>query len=138
MTEQLCNLLACRQVDLGDTYSVLNVTLYNRCVQSLPSCPPSTTAKPLTQPFPAPPPRADCCSERLTYFEVRVGLTDSAVDPTANALCAWYTTPAQSMYQLTCTTPLVGRYVSVRLPPGTARGNDVLSIGEAQVYGSLA
>ena len=78
--------------------------------------------------------------ERLTFFEIRVGNTPAATDPTANALCAWYTAPGQSVLEVTCTTTLVGRYVSVRLPPGYARTTydgeyGVLTLCEALVYG---
>ena len=80
--------------------------------------------------------RGDCCTERLTYFEIRVGNTSAASDPTANALCVSYDTPVQSVYTLTCTTPVTGRYMVVRLRPeyNAQRGN-FLTLCEVNVFG---
>ena len=64
-------------------------------------------------------PRLDNLPERLQYFDVRVGNTDAAKDPSANALCASYDTPYQAVYNLTCNTPLMGRFVSVKLRLGS-------------------
>ena len=86
--------------------------------------------------------RQDAASDRLTYFEVRVGPTDPSTNSTVNPLCAWYTTPAQGVYSLTCTTPMGGRYVTIRLPLGYTRHvgdpGTFLTICEVQVYGTLA
>ena len=78
----------------------------------------------------------------MTYFSVRVGSTSADVDPTANPLCTFYTAPAQLQYNLTCDTPLSGRYVVVHLSPSCAlptlaftRNADV-TICEAQVFGA--
>ena len=94
----------------------------------------------ITLPQLTPPHRQDV-QGRLTYFEVRVGNTSSATDPSANPQCAWYTTPAQATYIVKCTTPLVGRYVSVRLPPGYTRlavdgSAAYLTLCEVQVAGA--
>ena len=61
-------------------------------------------------------------SARLTKLEVRVGATDPSANPTANPLCARImgALPARA-YVIACPTPLVGRWLSVRLVPGFTR-----------------
>ena len=75
-----------RQVDLGDTFAVYKVVVYNRL----------TTG-------------------RLTYFEVRVGNSPATTSPIDNPVCATYTVPALSVYTFNCNPALVGRYIVVRL-----------------------
>ena len=81
-------------------------------------------------------PRADL-QDRLTYFEVRVGNTPAATSPSVNAVCASYDSPTQSLYTLTCSTPLVGRYLLVRLRRVIARVENVLTLCEVKAYGTL-
>ena len=66
---------------------------------------------------------------------MRVGDTDAAEDPVANTLCAAYDSPYLEVYNLNCDTPLVGRYVSVRLRPGAPIADDdrLLTLCEVQV-----
>ena len=109
---------------------------------------------PLTQPptHPWPPTnhpftsrRQDAVPERLTYFEVRVGNVPARIDPLANPVCATYTVPALSVYTITCSPPLVGNRVVVRLLPlrllpadAPAARDGVLTICELQVFGFQA
>ena len=67
-----------------------------------------------------------------------MGDTPAASDPIANALCVSYDTPVQSVYTLTCTTPVTGRYLVVRLRPeyNTQRGN-FLTLCEVNAFGLL-
>ena len=80
--------------------------------------------------------RQDYAPERLTYFEVLV-----SSDKIHWQTCSSYDTPAQSVYTLSCSSPLVGRYVMVHLRPGLAKlrfpsdTQSVLTLCEAQVYG---
>ena len=81
--------------------------------------------------------RQDNVAERLTYFEIRVGNTPASWDPTANAQCAMYDSPQQSIFTLTCTTPLSGRYLVVRLRPeySAFRPGDFLTLCEVTAFG---
>ena len=81
--------------------------------------------------------RQDNVAERLTYFEIRVGNTPASWDPTANAQCAMYDSPQQSIFTLTCTTPLSGRYLVVRLRPeySAFRPGDFLTLCEVKAFG---
>ena len=89
--------------------------------------------------------RQDAVPERLTYFEVRVGNVEASFDPLANPVCATYTVPALSVYTITCSPPLVGNRVVVRLLPlrllpadAPAARDGVLTICELQVFGFQA
>ena len=82
--------------------------------------------------------RADGSVDRLTYFEIRVGDTPATDDPTANALCASYDSPAQSVYTFACSSPTPGRYLVVRLRPVdySLRTDTILTLCEVQAYGA--
>ena len=83
--------------------------------------------------------RGDAVPERLTYFEVRVGDTPASTDPTANAVCASYDSPTQSVYTFACSSPTPGRYLVVRLRPeySSLRPGSVLTLCEVNAYGAL-
>ena len=79
--------------------------------------------------------RADCCSERLTNFEVRVGGVDPSTNGYnvgANPLCtSWGASPIQSLYDLACAAgPVNGRFVSIQL-----KYAGILTLCEVQVFG---
>ena len=108
-----------RQVDLGDTFAVYKVVVYNRL----------TTQQ---------------SAGRLTHFEVRVGYAPAITSPIGNPLCATYTVPALSVYTFNCNPALVGRYIVVRLLTqcelggASAPGRDGrLAICELQAFGVL-
>ena len=56
---------------------------------------------------------------RLASFEVRAGNVPG-YSP-ANPVCAFVSAGGNGSYTVACAPPLVGRYVSVRLPPGYTR-----------------
>ena len=66
-----------------------------------------------------------------------MGGTSAASDPTANELCVSYDTPVQSVYTLTCTTPVTGRYLVVRLRPeySAQRPGSYLTLCELKAFG---
>ena len=69
-----------------------------------------------------------------------MGDTPASTSPTANALCASYDTPVWSVYNLTCATPVTGRYLVVHLRPvGDAfrPSGSYLSLCEVKAFGSL-
>ena len=124
--------LGCRQVDLGAPYLISTVVIYNRqagrCLVDHAAQPPKATH--------VDPPhththrlvrRVDATeSDRLTYFDVRVGDTSASANPKGNPLCVRYTVPSLGVYTLDCSPPLIGRYVVIKL----LGFNDVQSIPE--------
>ena len=80
--------------------------------------------------------RQDYAPERLTYFEVLVSLDKMRWQP-----CASYDTPVAPVYNLSCSSPLVARYVMVHLRPGFTGlrffgdAQNALTLCEAQVMG---
>ena len=93
---------------------------------------------------PPPSPAHPCSStnsttlNRLASFEVRVG--DVPGYSPANTLCLFVSPGGNDMYNVVCAPPLVGRYVSVRLPSGYTRvagEPPQLQLCEVQVYVTL-
>ena len=75
---------------------------------------------------------------RLASFEVRVGNVPG-YSP-ANPVCAFVSAGGNGSYTVACAPPLVGRYVSVRLPSGYTRvagEPPQLQLCEVQVYVTL-
>lgn len=104
----------CRAVDLGDPMTVTHLVIYNR---------------------------ADCCQESLMSLEVRVGAvspsTDMSPQATGNAVC--WARPGVNyggigVLTISCSTPLVGRYVSVQrvTPPGVTPNSNGQAICEVR------
>ena len=82
--------------------------------------------------------RKDCCQFRLAGFKIAVGDSPS-VD--VNAVCA-SNQPAPTvspfMAQVTCPTPLIGRYLHISVYAAAGGSDGVLSLGEVQVTGCPA
>ena len=82
--------------------------------------------------------RRDCCGERLTKVEIRVGDNQVTKENERTAilkydLCGEYQGPAQDgeVVNIRCSTPLTGRYVTIQV---TANEIQHMNIAEVMLY----
>ena len=75
--------------------------------------------------------RADCCSERLSNFEIRIG-NSLADNGNQNPKCGGnYSMPNLVTKNISCPAPLEGRYVNVRIPGSWT----YLTLCEVEIFG---
>ena len=87
--------------------------------------------------------RMDCCQDRLTTFEVRVGVVDpstNSYDLSANKLCASFGSGVQAIFDFACTVGLpAARFVSVKLlANGQTRYLSLCEVQVRQIRAALA
>ncbi|XP_028393972.1 fucolectin-like isoform X2 [Dendronephthya gigantea] len=74
--------------------------------------------------------RSDCCPERLSNFEIRIGATLNNTDGNSNPLCGGYHSLKAETKSIVCPNPMIGRYVNIIIPgPGKH-----LTLCEVEVY----